>query len=181
VNSELWTAHVRSVNWAISRRRTYIASSAHGVKVVPAAERDHSCYPIYTSADSAATWTPLEQTQRDSSAFGLNLSLYRLSVSLYCQKFFRPLPADRELINLLLQRFPRSGTLDLAVQTSGVSKAQLNTALMYWLGYQKEPTAEAAANALKDPKGLIDAYLVHKAATQKPAQQPAAQLVLDEV
>jgi hypothetical protein len=71
--------------------------------------------------------------------------------------------------------------LDLAVQTSGVSKAQLNTALMYWLGYQKEPTTEAAANALKDPKGLIDAYLAHKAATQKPAQQPAAQPVLDEV
>ena len=72
MSSELWTAHFRSVNWAISGSRTSIASSAHGVKVVPAAERDVSCGPIYTSPDSAATWTPVKQTHSDPSAFGSN-------------------------------------------------------------------------------------------------------------
>jgi hypothetical protein len=64
--------------------------------------------------------------------------------------------------------------LDAAAKAAGVSKTELNAALVHFLGRQKDPTMEGAEAALRDPKGLIDAFLAHKAAlaAKAAASQP---------
>jgi hypothetical protein len=57
--------------------------------------------------------------------------------------------------------------LAIAATAAGISKTELNAALMHFIGQQKEPTPEGAEAALRDPKGLIDALAAHKSAVNE--------------